>query len=355
MRATRIVTPYLAGPDVPIQNLAGLGALAAEFAADGVAGKDLFAHTGIFAGRLDDEHLRISRKERVAIYRNAMRLAKRSDVALSAGARQRITDYGMLGYAMFSSRTFGDALVSLFDHLALAGPVAQQISLCVEGERTVVLRSHGLDSLGELVPFIAEFWRSSMTALFSRVLEARFPTKRMTFPFAAPAHWRKYEQLFNCDIDFGADQMEWHFDASVLDIPCPNANPLTSKICRRLCDTMLAERPDESEFVRRIRSACVSRSSLFPTAVEIARDLGLSVRSFHRKLAADGMSYQSILDDMRQTLAVELLENTRLGIDQIAQRVGFADGTSFRKAFKRWTDRSPSDLRDPEQGTVDSR
>jgi hypothetical protein len=56
----------------------------------------------------------------------------------------------------------------------MAGPVAAQISLSIENG-SAILRSHGIQSLGDLLPFTAEFWRSSMTALFSRVLEAPFP------------------------------------------------------------------------------------------------------------------------------------------------------------------------------------
>ncbi|MFX6499058.1 AraC family transcriptional regulator ligand-binding domain-containing protein, partial [Acinetobacter baumannii] len=83
-----------------------------------------------------------------------------------------------------------------------------QISFRVENG-TAILRSHGTQSLGQLLPFVAEFWRSSMTALFSRVLEAPFPTTRMMFPFPAPVHWRNYERMFNCPIEFDAGAMEW--------------------------------------------------------------------------------------------------------------------------------------------------
>jgi AraC-like DNA-binding protein len=48
---------------------------------------------------------------------------------------------------------------------------------------------------------------------------------------------------------------------------------------------------------------------------------------------------------MRRSLATELLENTHMVIDQVAERVGFSDATSFRKAFKKWTGRSPTDFR----------
>jgi AraC-like DNA-binding protein len=184
-----------------------------------------------------------------------------------------------------------------------------------------------------------------MTSVFSRVLEAPFPSKRMIFPFPAPDHWRNYERLFNCPIDFGASSMEWHFNAEVLRLPCPNANPITAKICQQVCDVVLTEGPDESELVRKIRVACLNSPQRLPSANEIAGELGLSLRTLHRRLAEDGVSFQSIVDGVRRSLAVELLENTHIVIDQIAERVGFADATSFRKAFKKWTGRSPSAYR----------
>jgi AraC-like DNA-binding protein len=350
MKPIKVVTPFSGDPEAPTQNLLGLAALAAELAAEGISVRDLFARTGVDAAQLEDPQARISYRQRLAIYRNAMKLAKRSDIGLLAGARQRISDYGIYGYAMVSSPTFGDALLFSLDHVTMAGPAVRQISFRIEAGKTAILRSHGLDTLGNLLPFAAEFWRSSMTVLFSRVLESPFPSTRMIFPFPAPAHWRNYERLFNCAIDFDADRMEWHFDAKVLDLPCPNANPITAKICQQVCDVVLTERPGESDLVRKIRVACLNSPHRFPAAAEIASELGLSLRTFHRRLAEDGLSYQSIVDGMRRSLATELLENTHMGIEQVAERVGFADATSFRKAFRKWTNRSPSDFRHPERG-----
>ena len=337
--------------DAPTENLLGLAALAAELGAEGVSVRDLFARTDVDAAQLEDAQARISHRQRLAIYRNATRLAKRSDVGLLAGARHRISDHGIYGYAMVSSLTFRDALHFLFDHLAMTGPgvPVPEISFGIEDKTTAILRCQGHDALGEVMPFVSEFWKSSMTVLFSRVLEQPFPSKRMIFPYRAPVHWRNYQRLFNCPLDFGADRSEWHFDAEVLDLPCPNANPVTAEICQQVCDTVLTERPGESDLVRRIRVACLKSPNRFPPAAEIASQLGLSLRTFHRRLSDDQLSYQSIVDEMRRSLAIVLLENTRMSIDQVAERVGFADATSFRKAFKKWTDRSPTDFRNPER------
>jgi AraC-like DNA-binding protein len=344
MTTIKIVNPLSADLEAPTQTLLGLAALAAELAAQGVSVKDLLARTGVQPAHLEDPQARISHRQRLTIYRNARALAKHSDVALRAGARQRISDYGIYGYAMVSSSTFGEALKFSVEHVAMAGPVVMQISLRLE-DNTAILRSHGVEALGDLLPFTAEFWRSSMTSLFSRVLEAPFPTTRMIFPFAPPVHWRNYGRMFNCPIDFGKDTMEWHFDASVLDFPCPNANPITAQVCQQFCDGVMAERPGEGDLARKIRTACLNSSRRFPTAEEMAEQLGLSLRTLHRRLATNGLSYQEILDNMRRSVAIEFLENTHLQMDQVAERVGFSDAASFRKAFKKWTSRSPSDYR----------
>lgn len=344
MNPIKSVFPLSSGPDALTQSPLGLGVLASELASQGISVRELFAKTGLNVGHLEDPQARISHRQRLAIYGNAKALAKRPGTALRAGSRQRISDYGIYGYALVSSPTFGQALTFCLDHVTLAGPSVEQISFRVEGQ-TAILQSHGVDALGELLPFAAEFWRSSMTSLFSRVIETPFPSKRMIFPFSPPDHWRDYERLFNCPIDFNADSMEWHFNSEVLERPCPNANPITVKICQQLCAVMLTEKPGDSDLVRKIRMTCLNSLKPFPTASEVAQELGLSVRTFHRRLADEGLSYQSMLDDMRQVVASELLEVTHLSIDQVAERVGFADATSFRKAFRKWTGRSPTDVR----------
>ena len=107
----------------------------------------------------------------------------------------------------------------------------------------------------------------------------------------------------------------------------------------------MTETPGESELVRNIRSTCLNSSKRFPTASEMASNLGVSLRTLHRRLAEQNTSYQSVLDGMRRSLATELLESTNLTIDQIAEQTGFADSVGFRKAFKKWPGRTPNDVR----------
>ena len=58
---------------------------------------------------------------------------------------------------------------------------------------------------------------------------------------------------------------------------------------------------------------------------------------YKRQLHERGTTYQHILDEIRIELAKEYVASTGLSVDQIAGRIGFAEATTFRRAFKKWT------------------
>ena len=63
--------------------------------------------------------------------------------------------------------------------------------------------------------------------------------------------------------------------------------------------------------------------------------------TLQRHLAAEGISFKSVLNDARMGLARTYLDEGRLPIGEIAFVLGFADVSAFSRAFKRWTGRSP--------------
>jgi AraC-like DNA-binding protein len=181
-----------------------------------------------------------------------------------------------------------------------------------------------------------------MVTLCGEILETRFPSTLMRFPYPRPAHWRAYADVFQCPIEFGSETMEWHFDATVLARPCPQASSLTSTICQDFCERMLSGDEGESVLLRELRSHILYQIGRRCTADETAAALGLSRRTLFRQLAVDGTSFQQQLDQIRSTLACEYLEHTRLSVSDIAERCGFSDEANFRKAFTRWLGVTPA-------------
>ena len=78
---------------------------------------------------------------------------------------------------------------------------------------------------------------------------------------------------------------------------------------------------------------------------EVARRLGVSVRTLQRRLLSEGLTYARVVDRVRRETAVRLVTSTTLPLADVREKVGFADERAFRRAFRRWTGSSPAELR----------
>ena len=84
----------------------------------------------------------------------------------------------------------------------------------------------------------------------------------------------------------------------------------------------------------------------YPQMPQTAKMLHLSPRTYRRRLAREQRSYQELLDQVRAEHATRYLQNTRLPLSSIAYLIGFNDASNFRRAYQKWTGRSPADVRD---------
>ena len=57
------------------------------------------------------------------------------------------------------------------------------------------------------------------------------------------------------------------------------------------------------------------------------------------------MTFEKILDDLRHRLALNYLAGRKASVNETAYLVGFSDPAAFSRAFKRWTGKSPSEMR----------
>jgi AraC-like DNA-binding protein len=104
--------------------------------------------------------------------------------------------------------------------------------------------------------------------------------------------------------------------------------------------------PESSQLsgeVRRVLIAQLANGTILMNAV--ARELAISGRSLQRRLAADGLSFQQLLDSTRRDAAVEYLSNPRLSLGEIAYLLGYSEPAAFHRAFKRWHRITPQAFR----------
>lgn len=114
----------------------------------------------------------------------------------------------------------------------------------------------------------------------------------------------------------------------------------------RSLDAALAERRRRTPLAHRVRELVLKRIGQERIGQEqIVKALGLSERSLRRSLAAEGSSFQQILDECRQAQGFALLVRSSKPMSEIAFLLGYSDQTAFSRALTRWFGVSPRDLR----------
>ena len=105
-------------------------------------------------------------------------------------------------------------------------------------------------------------------------------------------------------------------------------------------------RLDKDDVVNRVRAKLVDLLSMGePSRELIAKELNMSVRNLQRKLQEQNTSYKDLLDDVRQDLAKQFINQSHISLGEISFRLGFATTSSFARAFKRWMGVSPGKYR----------
>ena len=105
--------------------------------------------------------------------------------------------------------------------------------------------------------------------------------------------------------------------------------------------------PPPSAFRRAAEQALESLLAAGEVRMEaLAGALGCSRQTRYRRLRADGITFEALLDGVRRRLARCFLRDEKLSVKETAYRLGFADPAAFSRAFKRWTGSSPRTWRD---------
>ncbi|MCK0537574.1 AraC family transcriptional regulator [Alcanivorax quisquiliarum] len=155
-----------------------------------------------------------------------------------------------------------------------------------------------------------------------------------------------YEDVFGCEVRFDQPCSALHADPRVLDAPLRHPDPqllstleahAASKLRRLGIDTSLTHKVRE-----RIR-ACLGER--LPRKEQIAAELGLNMRTLHRRLQEEGTTWQAILDELRQSLALHYLTTSELPQAIIAERLGYSDIRSFQRSFRRHNGMTPGEYR----------
>jgi AraC-like DNA-binding protein len=163
----------------------------------------------------------------------------------------------------------------------------------------------------------------------------------------------EFARFFGCPAEFGravdqgaaSDMLE--FSNAAVTAPLLTADPTLLKALEPFCDVAAKVRRTASNALRAAVEKEVEKLLPHGKAQRrtIAKALAMSTRTLARRLAVQKTTYEEVVDQLRCSLALQYLKDPGMSLSQIAWQLGYEQSTSFNHAFRRWTGRSPSEVR----------
>ena len=345
IKSGMISSDDLISVDNPIYPLYKVAVVAAVLNELGVEHDALLADTDIHPSQLDSAEVRISRRQLLQAYQNAVRLSPVPDLGLRVGRRLHVGEYGMYGYALMSSRNLREALAFAIKYHQLATPTVRMSLFQADDDDIAIFRMEDITHDERILEFNLSVQFALVLSLFEDMLGENFKFTEVQCSLNRPLHAERYTSILGCDVLFDCRYDELRFDEWWLSKTLRRANPITANMLEKTCDELLSNMLSKDDIISQVATAVTEMLEDGPGIDEVARRLNMSSRTLRRRLTDKDASYQQILQDVRSQIAIAYLRDTHMTVEDIAGRVGFTDSANFRHAFKRWTGQPPSHFR----------
>lgn len=247
---------------------------------------------------------------------------------------------GVLGHAWLASSTLRTGLTRLARYWRIVGTRAR---IGLQDSQGGLTFSYALTVDEPAVAWnTPDCWLALVLDMCRVNAETRLSAVKASLCRPLPANPQVWNDFYGCTVKFGAAENSFTLSRSDIDRVLPTSNRPLAGVLDGLLTEQLAKL-SRDDVVSRCKSAFLEQlSSGEPSADDVAQQLHMSSRTLQRKLAEAGTSYQKLVDDARQELALRYIDDPAKSITDITFLLGFSGHSTFSRAFRRWTGISPS-------------
>jgi AraC-like DNA-binding protein len=323
-------------------------ALLAGFGAVGLDAGALRKAAGIAEAELEPVDGILPLEAFARLWEESFRRASREELPTEVGLAVPFGAFGALDYLAASSETVEAAFHALAIHFRqVAGGFVLEVARTDDGgEVRLVPVGPAHDAAG------GDRMREVSDEFTLAVFVGRFRSQPLANPFRAsavrltrqlPGRPTRHAALLGAPVVFGCAVAALELPEVVWTTRLPTADPALQLTLRQLAERIgLGAAASDLELAVRARLRLLLPDGR-AEASEVARALGMSERTLHRRLRQAGLTFGQVLDDFREAEAERLLGAGRASLMEVALRLGYSDQTAWNRAFKRWKGMSPSE------------
>lgn len=290
-----------------------------------------------------DKNIRRDNSTQHRFWTAAEEISQDPDIGLHVGKQMPPFRGLVIEYLFLSSSTFGEGLQRAIRYQALLTDVFS-LYLTINEDQAI------LSGFEHPVRHYLECGIGIFLNFFKYITNNEFRPSHITLPYQQGASVETYQDMWECPVILGQTKGAIVFPSILLNKTSPAAEPELLKIHETLAEQQLLtlEKHQLIHAIERLLSNGLLESGQFDQKL-IAEQLNRNPRTLRADLQAINTNYEKILNQHREKLARRLLANTQETIDQIVYLTGFSEPSAFTRAFKRWTNETPSAYRQRKQ------
>ena len=343
----------------PVKQLAGLPTCRAVLTRRAVARvraaridlKPLLSRAGLTVAEVDDPDTRIAARKQVDFLNLAAGALGDDCLGLTLATEFDCRDLGLWYYVLASSETLGTALERAARYSRI-GNEAIVFEYRKGREASQRLSYAGIPRHADRHQM--EFCIVAAIRMYRLLTGRQFSPTRVSVVHLREKSAAALARILGTEVAFGSEVDEIVFPSGAPELLLVDADPRLNKILVEVGEDALSKRKRAAGTnvgpVRILVENAVT--SLLPhggaRADVVAKKLGMSERTLARRLAEEGVTFIEIVQQLKAALARYYLEEETMPISKIAWLLGFEEPSSFSHACKRWTGKTPRELRGAE-------
>jgi AraC-like DNA-binding protein len=290
-----------------------------------------------------DKNIRRDNSTQQRFWTAAEEISQDTDIGLHVGKQMPPFRGLVIEYLFLSSSTFGEGLQRALRYQTLLTDVFS-LYLTINEDKAI------LSGFEHPVRHYLECGIGIFLNFFKYITNNEFRPTHITLPYQQGASPETYQEMWECPVILDQTKGTIVFPGVLLNKTSPAAEPELLKIHETLAEQQLLnlEKHQLIHAIERLLSNGLLESGQFDQKL-IAEQLNRNPRTLRADLQAINTNYEKILNQHREKLARRLLANTQETIDQIVYLTGFSEPSAFTRAFKRWTNETPSAYRHRKQ------